>query len=352
MSEFAALASAFREIRAFGAPLWIPPAAALALWLAWRAWRARPTALAWPALAEAREAGARSRDFVRTLSIGLRASAALCLALVLAEPLGFGQGLRLRHDGLDLVLVLDASGSMRALDAEIEGQARTRLELAREVVARFAKERAAEGDRVALVVFGERAFTQCPLSSDGALLAAALARVEAGVAGEATAVGDALALAVKRVAPTATAGAEAPLAGRLVVLLTDGRSNAGAVPTDVAAALAAQRRVRVHTVGIGGEGELAMATSGGTRSLRTQRHDLDSDTLRRIAETTGGRFFHARSSAALAEIYRAIDELERVPRELPSRPLDAPLPEPLLALAAGLLSLELLAARVLWRRLP
>jgi Ca-activated chloride channel family protein len=125
------------------------------------------------------------------------------------------------------------------------------------------------------------------------------------------------------------------------------------VPTDVAAALAAQRRVRVHTVGIGSAGEVAMARrSGPGRALRTQRHDFDPESLRRIAETTGGRFFHARSSAALPEIYRAIDELERVPRELPPRPVDAPLPEPFLALGGALLALELATARLAWRRLP
>src|SRR5262249_29003134 len=156
-----------------------------------------------------------------------------------------------REAGIDLLLVLDTSDSMRALDAEIGDRARTRFELAREVVARFALHRVASGDRVGLIVFGETAFTYCPLTSDGRLLRAALERVEPDMAGAATALGDALALAVKRLH-----GAGPAESGQLVVLLTDGRSNADHVPPEVAAGLAAQLGIRVHTVGIGGEGEV------------------------------------------------------------------------------------------------
>ncbi len=211
----------------------------------------------------------------------------------------------------------------------------------------------ASGDRVGLVVFGNTAFTHCPLTSDGRLLRAALERVEPGMAGEATALGDALALAVKRLHVLAGGGsAEGPAPGQLVVLLTDGRSNADSVPPDVAAALAAQLGIRVHTVGIGGEGEVAMATRGGGRSLETSRQDLDAETLGRIAAATGGRFFGARSSADLAAVYEAIDRIERVARDARPEQLGEPAPEPLLAGAGLLLALELLAARVALRRIP
>jgi Ca-activated chloride channel family protein len=206
---------------------------------------------------------------------------------------------------------------------------------------------------VGLVVFGETAFTLCPLASDGALLEAALARAEPGMAGGATALGDALALAVKRVAPEAERARGARV-GRVVVLLTDGRSNTGAVPPDVAAGLAAARGVRVHTVGIGTTGEVAMQTpeSAGGRGLRFERHDLDEATLVAIAGAAGGRFFPARSSAALAAVYEEIDALERVPRRPPPRVRRAPRPEPWLAIAGFLLSGELLLARGLARRIP
>jgi Ca-activated chloride channel family protein len=327
-----------------------------------------PSAFGWPALAEARVAGARRADPVRVAAVLLRALALGALALAIAGPVTLHRAPASAGRGLDLVLVVDASGSMRALDTEVAGQAKTRVELAREVVARFAHDRAAEGDRVGLVVFGDDAFTQCPLTNDGALLAASALRVEAGMAGEATALGDALALAVKRAiaprdpvsAPDSPAPApdasprprlEAPVAGRVVVLLTDGRSNAGSVPTDVAAALARAQGVRVHAVGIGGEGAVAMSDGGGGR-VHFERHDLDAATLERIAAATGGRFFRARSSRDLAAVYEEIDTLERVPREERPRERRAPRPEPFLAAAGGLLALEIALARVLARRLP
>jgi Ca-activated chloride channel family protein len=255
--------------------------------------------------------------------------------------------------GLDLVLVLDASGSMRALDTEGEDRSRTRLALAREAVARFAERRAAEGDRVALVVFGESAFTQCPLTSDGALLAAALARVEAGMAGEATALGDALALAVKRALGPA-AQARAPVAGKVAVLLTDGRHNAGALSVETATALAADAGLRVHAVAIGTAGEeVAMAgPSGAARPAQRERHDVDEAGLATLAAATGGRFFRARRSQDLEAVYVEIDALERVERPLPARLRQRERPEPFLALAGGCLLGELALVRGLRRRLP
>ncbi len=315
--------------------------------------RRSPPALAWPALDEVRAAGGRRRDPLLTLSRGLRVGTLFALALVVAGPLARDPRPPPQGEGLDVVLVVDTSLSMRALDAEVDGEWRTRLHLAREVVRRFALHRVVSGDRVGLVVFGETAFTQCPLTSDGRLLAAALERVVPGMAGEATALGDALALAVKRV--TVDAGEEPTGAGRVVVILTDGRSNAGVIPTEVAIELARARKIRVHTDGIGSEGEVAIAGSEGQagRGLRFERHDLDVETLAEIAEATRGRFFEARTPSDLEAVYREIDALERVPRqeEGEERP-DQPLPEPFLALAGGLLLGEVVTARVLRRRLP
>jgi Ca-activated chloride channel family protein len=350
--------AALAEISGFAAPALGALLAALALLVVGAALRIGPRAVAWPASGEARASGARRRDPVRLLAFALRGATLLLLAAALAGPLGPPPASSPTEEGLDLVLVLDGSGSMRALDALVEGTPRTRLELAREVVARFANHRVAQGDRVALVVFGEHAFTLCPLTRDGRLLAAALDRVEAGMAGEATALGDALALGVERlVAPHGGADPEALATGarrlgQVVVLLTDGRSNAGSVPPEVASQLAAQLGVRVHTVGIGGEGEVAMATKRGGRAVGTERHDLDRPTLTAIASRSGGEFFPARSSADLAVVYEAIDRLERVRREAPTPVGHTPEPEPVLGVAGLLLTLEILLARVLARRVP
>jgi Ca-activated chloride channel family protein len=137
------------------------------------------------------------------------------------------------------------------------------------------------------------------------------------------------------------------------VLLTDGRSNAGEVPTDVAASLARSLGVRVHAVGIGTEGPVPMAASPGAphAGLRFERHDLDEETLSMISRSTGGRLFHARHARDLDAVYAEIDALERVARRPPPRLRREARPEPALACAGALLALELGAGRVLRRRL-
>ena len=333
-------------------PSWLAAALLAALLAVLLAWRARPAAVGWPGEPEARAARARRGDPLRAAALLLRGAALAALAAVLAGPVGVHQAPPEPGFGLDLVLVVDASGSMRALDAELEGEWHTRLDLARQVVARFARQRAAEGDRVALVVLGETAFTQCPLTSDGGLLAAALERVEAGMAGEATALGDALALAVKRARGAAGSGDLA--LGRVAVLLSDGRHNAGTLSVEAATALAVAEGLRVHTVAIGSAGEeVPMASGGGAgRGLHFERHDVDVATLERIAAASGGRFFPARSSSDLDAVYAEIDALERVDRPRPARLRQTDRPEPLLALAGGLLLGEIALLRVVRRRLP
>ncbi len=373
MTEFIVEFAASVGIDRFERPLWLllglPAAAA---WII--AVRTRPASLAWSAFAQIRNAGGRRFDFIQSVSNLLRAGCVVALLGVLAGPVGLHRLPPEPGYGLDLVLALDASGSMRALDAEQRGENRTRIALAREVVARFAEHRAEVGDRVALVVFGESAFTQCPLTSDGRLLADALDRVEAGVAGEATALGDALTLAVKRAlgasavpgvgssvgsgALPAVGSATTPpardwTAGRVVVLLTDGRNNAGALSVELATAVARTEGIRVHTVGIGSAGaEVAMAPAEGVSRSgpRFERVDVDTDALRRIASSTGGRFFSARSSEDLDAVYREIDALERIARPLPPRIHHSDRPEPLLALAGSFLIAEIAAARVFRRR--
>jgi len=352
----ASLAAAASWISASSSPAWAlrhPTALVLSLlagWAAWRLLRQRPASVAWPALAEARAAGARRRDPDPWLRALLRAGAVAALAVVLAGPVSRHPAAPPPERGLDLMLVVDASRSMQSLDAEVAGEWRTRLDLARLVVSRFAQQRAESGDRVGLVVFGEHAFTQCPLTRDGALLAASLSRVQPGVAGESTALGDALALAVKRV----TIRAQGDDDTRVVVLLTDGRSGAGEIPVDVATELARSLGVRVHTVGIGSEGPVAMGGREGAagQGLQFERHDLDAETLEAIARHTGGQFFRARRSDDLAAVYARIDALERTERPAPGRSLERPLPEPWLALAGGLVVLEILGLGVARRALP
>jgi Ca-activated chloride channel family protein len=346
---------AWLGIDAFERPLLLALAIVAALVGTIAAARRAPPVVPWSAWPELVAAGARWRDFGRFAALAARAGALLLLGIAVAGPVREHRAPPAAGEGLDLVLVLDTSDSMQALDISEAGAWKTRLELARAVVARFAERRISEGDRVGLVVFGATAFTQSPLSSDGRLLGAALDRVRPGMAGPATAVGDALALAVKRAEPQPHAeGATAPVAGRLIVLLTDGRSNAGAIPPDVATSLAKSRGVRVHTVGIGSAREVAMQRDPGAggHGLRFERHDLDAETLEAIAGATGGRYFSAQSSGDLEAVYAAIDAQERVPRRPPPRRHRTSHPEPFLAGAALLLALEVATVRGVARRIP
>jgi len=330
----------------FEHPEWLFGLLPLALVPLGLALRPRP-AIPWPAWREAVLAGAFSREAGPVLIALLRSLALVGIALVLAGPRSVRELPPEPGLGLDLILVLDTSRSMASIETMHAGSAaqqRTRLDLAREAVARFASTRLFAGDRVGLVVFGDTAFTQCPPTHDGALLAGALARVDVGIAGDATALGDALALAVKR-ATHPEAARE-----RAIVLLTDGRSNAGVVPVGVATALAVGESVRVHTVAIGrGGAPVAVETAAG---LRLEQHEPDPETLRRIAERTGGRAFAVRGPTDLLAVYSAIDALERGERPLPTRFLERTRPEPLLAAAGGLLAGEILLGRILFRRLP
>jgi Ca-activated chloride channel family protein len=338
-------------IDAWGAPHWLVIAAATAAAVAMCAALRRERGVPWPAFDEAQAVGLQRFDLQRGAALLLRGTVLLSLLAVFAAPSGVHRAPPRPGEGLDLVLVVDASGSMRALDTRVDGEWRTRLDLAREVVARFARQRAAAGDRVGLVVFGDTAFTQSPLTSDGRLLTAALERVTAGMAGEATALGDALALAVRRVQGADTTSGE----GRVIVLLTDGRHNSGQLTATTAAQLAMTSGVRVHTVGIGSTGEaVAMAPAAGTArdGLDFERVDVDRATLEAIAATTGGRSYAARDSRDLASIYAEIDSLERSVRQRPPRLRHTPRPEPLLAIAGALLCLEILLARALFRRAP
>jgi Ca-activated chloride channel family protein len=320
------------------------------------AMRRHRRAVSWPGIPEIQKAGGRRTELIPAVAGVLRLAALFLLALVVARPVVVDQAPPEPGRGLDLILVLDTSASMRALDTSMATPSRldvrdafsqTRLDLAKRVVSRFARSRVEEGDRVGLVVFGSSAFTQCPLTSDGALLAEALKRTDVGIAGDATALGDALALAVKRV-PANSNGL-----GQVIVLLSDGRSNAGSIPVEIAIELARAAELRVHTVGIGtGGAEVPMArrASRGDQALRFERHDTDPETLERIAVATGGRSFLATRPDELEAIYREIDALERTERALPARRRRTLYAEPLLAGAGGLVVLEIVFAQILRRR--
>jgi Ca-activated chloride channel homolog len=233
---------------------------------------------------------------LRCMGIGL------CV-IALARPQAGQKETEILTEGIDIMLCLDTSGSMRALDFEREGRRTDRLDVVKEVVKAFIQKR--KTDRIGMVVFGEQAFTQCPLTMDYGVLLSFLDRVEIGMAGDTTAVGSALATGVKRLK-------DVPGKSRVVILLTDGRNNAGRITPETAAEVAATYKIKVYTIGVGVEGEspFLMETLFGKRYVY-QKVDLDEETLRRIADATGGLYFRATDTASLQKIYEQIDQLER-----------------------------------------
>jgi Ca-activated chloride channel family protein len=331
---------------------WLPLLALLAMLPLWLALRQRPAALAWPLpRAATGRFGAHRIEPQRLVGGLLRSFCLLFLALVICGPIARRELAPEPGLGLDLILVLDTSESMGEGDARLgagsASASTSRLRLARRAVTRFASRRVGEGDRVGLVVFGDHAFTAAPLTNDGRLLRHALGHVTVGMAGKETALGDALALAVKR----ASAVENSPQ--RVIVLLTDGRSNAGSVPVPIASELARATGVRVHTVGIGVDASTAAeAAASEPVGALFEKHAPDPRTLREIADHSGGRFFAARTALDLQAVYDEIDGIERHRRPLPPRIAERPVPEPMLAVAFSLLLAEIGVSRLWHRRLP
>lgn len=235
---------------------------------------------------------------------------------------------RLPVSGRDLMMVVDLSGSMERRDFALDGVEADRLSVVKRVAGDFLEKR--EGDRLGLVLFADEAHVAAPLSHDRAAVAAYLREASIGLAGRATAIGDALGLAVKRLRKESARA-------KVVVLLSDGTNNAGSVEPEDAARLAAKEGVRVHAVGMGSRA----AGEGADPSA-----DLDEATLARIAEATGGRYFRAATTADLAAVHAEIDALERAERLAPPVVLRRELTLRPLALSVLLLALAgLVAAR-------
>jgi Ca-activated chloride channel family protein len=263
----------------------------------------------------------------------------VALVLALARPQRINREVVVESEGIDIVLALDISGSMEALDFRAGGRKLTRLAVAKRVVADFVEGRPL--DRIGLVVFGEEAFTQVPLTLDHAALLSFLDSIQIGMAGaNRTAVGQAVAVSARQLA--ALEGSSS-----VVILLTDGSNNV--VPLDpLQAARAAQALgVRIHTIGVGSEG----GASRGFFSLgRTE--EVDMETLQAIADATGGQSFRATDTRALLKIYDTIDEMETTTAEVTELVHREELFR--LALVPGLflLALQLLLGQTVLRRLP
>ena len=259
----------------------------------------------------------------------------LLLVLSAARPQWIGEIESVPVTGRDLLLAVDISGSMDTQDMILNKTAVNRLKVVKKVAGEFIQRR--HGDRVGLILFGSRAYLQTPLTFDTESTATLLDESEIGLAGRETAIGDAIGLAVKRLRDDAAAD-------RVLVLLTDGANTSGEVQPLQAAEFAARDGLTVYTVGVGAD-EMMVKDFFGSRVVNPSA-DLDEDTLRTIAERTGGRYFRARDAVSLEKIYEILDELEPVESDVEIiRPIDELFFWPLgvayvLALLAALFSIR------------
>ncbi len=226
------------------------------------------------------------------------------LIVALSRPQWIGEPTALPTTGRDLMLAVDISGSMRQEDMQLAGETVTRLAAVKQVVGEFITRR--QGDRLGLILFGTQAYLQAPLTFDLASVEQLLRESRPGMAGGKTAVGNAIALAVKRLR-------ERDTGERVLVLLTDGANNVNDITPERATSIAADYEITIYTVGVGAE-EMRMPGIFGNFGSRTinPSADLDEQSLTEIAEKTGGRYFRARNPEELEVIYNLIDELEPV----------------------------------------
>jgi Ca-activated chloride channel family protein len=256
----------------------------------------------YPTLILLRETAGSAEAF-RHVPLAIRCMLLVLLVFALARPQLGNRKTEILSEGVDIVLAIDTSGTMEALDFEADGKRVTRLTAVKEVVKDFVGRRTS--DRIGMIVFGTYAFLQCPLTLDHGVLLDFLERAEIGMAGDLTAIGSAIALGSSRLKET-------PGKEKIIILLTDGINNRGRISPELAADIAAQLGIKVYTIGVGSKGKapFRIRTVLGPR-MRYENVPLDEGALKKVAEKTGAQYFRATDTEALEQIYAEIDTMEK-----------------------------------------
>lgn len=326
---------------AFAHPLWLWLLPVPVLVLAWRLWlERRRSGLRFSSLAGSRSVPPTWRVRLRLAPLFLRTAAIILGILALARPQERNVSRERHAEGVDIIMVLDTSTSMRAEDFRPN-----RFEAARQVGAEFIRGRTS--DRIGLVVFAAKAFTQAPLTLDYDFLLAMLAEVEVGAIEDGTAIGTALASAVNRLK-------DSTAKSKVVILLTDGQNNRGEISPETAADVAKTLGVRVYSIGVGAYGEAPFVIDHpfAGRQRQMVAVDIDEKMLGQVAEVTGGKYFRATNNEALRDIYAEIGELEKTKVEERIYTDYAERYARFLIPAFALLLLDLLLGYTIFRRFP
>ena len=276
-------------------------------WLLWRWWRPAPPGKALHLPQPGVQLGTVSGKRMQGAAPWLLVLAWLCLVAAAARPQWLGPPQAQQRSGRALMLAVDLSGSMRTPDMQLAGHVVSRFGAVEAIAGDFISRRS--GDEMGLILFGSQAFLVTPLTYDLSAVRAQLQGATVGLAGSQTAIGDAIAVAAKRLSAL-------PEQARVLVLLTDGVNNAGSIAPREAARAAKAAGVRIYTIGIGAT-RMSVPGFFGMQTVNPSA-DLDADMLTAIAKETGGRFFRATDSSELAEAYRTINALEPMPQRGPS----------------------------------
>ena len=282
--------------------------------------------------------------FLSTIPLILRLFAISLFIMALARPQEGYKRTEILSTGVDIMLALDTSGSMQALDFIKNEKRDTRLAMVKGVVSKFIKNRT--NDRMGMVVFGSEAYTQCPLTLDQNILQSFLSKLDIGMAGDSTAIGSAVGIAVKRLKDLKSDS-------KLIILLTDGRNNAGNLAPLQAAKTAKAFGIKIHTIGVGTRGKAPFLVNSifGQRYVY-QEVDIDEGTLKEISKITGGQYFRATDLESLKSIYKQIDQMEKSEVKVFDHSDYTELFHYFLIPAILLLLLEIILSNSILRRIP
>jgi Ca-activated chloride channel family protein len=314
----------------------------LAAWLKGRA--GRPPAFVYSSTRLVAAIGGVSRSRAGRVLAALRWLMLALLIIALAQPRFSRSEQSVRASGVDIVVAIDLSGSMESEDFEVRGQRVNRINMAKDVLKQFVAKR--PSDRIGLVAFAGKAYIACPLTLDHDFLEQNIDRVKLHMIEEGTAIGSGLSAAVNRLR-------DLKAKSKIVILMTDGQNNAGKIPPLTAAEAAEALGVKVYTIGVGMRGQAPMPVYFfGQKRYQMVPVDIDEDTLTKIADKTGGKYYRADNAERFQQIYAEIDKLEKSEVEVKKFMHHTELFQGVVAAGIAVLLLELLLQHTALRRLP
>lgn len=277
------------------------------------------------------------RVYIRHILFAFRMIVLALLIIVIARPQSTDKWQDVSSEGIDIMLAIDISGSMLARDFTPD-----RLEAAKNVATQFISGRPT--DRIGLVIFSGESFTQCPLTTDHAVLVNLMREMQSGMIEDGTAIGLGLATAVNRIK-------DSDAKSKVIILLTDGVNNRGEIAPITAAEIAETLGLRVYTIGVGTRGmaPYPIQTPAGTR-FQNMPVEIDEDVLREIAGMTGGKYFRATNNESLEQIYNEIDQLEKSKIDVQEYSIKHEEFLPFAIIAIILLFVEMFVSKVIMRK--